>query len=57
MSHLLITEEDIRKAVIQYYKDYEPALVKVFDFDVMHTYIGSVKDNLMTIEFIVEEKK
>ena len=49
MSKLIITRDDIRRAVEQYYKDYEPELFKKFNFNLMYFKIGD-------IEYVVEEK-
>lgn len=57
MSKLLITKKDVRNAVVQYYSDYEPDLFKKFDFETIQTYVGGNKDNLIQIDFEVEEKE
>ena len=49
MSKLLITRDDIRRAVEQYYKDYEPELFKQFNFELMYF-------NRENIEYIIEER-
>ena len=56
MSKLLITRADIRRAVEQYYKDYEPELYNQFNFDLMHFYHRGSHDNIGDIEYVVEEK-
>lgn len=33
MARLTLTEQDMLKAIKQYYNDYEPHLYKAFDFD------------------------
>lgn len=55
MSKLLITRDDIRRAVKQYYNDYEPELFKQFNFDLMHFYHRGIHDNTGDIEYVVEE--
>lgn len=56
MSKLLITRDDIRRAVEKYYKYYEPELFKQFNFDIMHFYHRGNHDNIGNIEYIVEER-
>ena len=56
MSKLLITRDDIRRAVEQYYKDYEPELFKQFNFEIMHFYHRGNHDNIGNIEYIIEER-
>ena len=55
MSHLLITKADVRKAVVQYFQDYEPELFKKFDFETINWYVDDKKANLERIEAVVEE--
>ena len=56
MSKLLITRDDIQRAVEQYYIDYEPELFKQFNFDIMHFYYKGSHDNISDIEYVVEER-
>ncbi len=56
MSNLLITKSDVRKAVVQYFQDYEPELYKKYNFEYIDWYVDDKKANLDRIEAVVNEK-
>ncbi len=57
MSKLLLSRDDIRTAVYQYYQNYEPELFRQYDFDVMHFYYEGKHDNLGEIDYVIDERK
>ena len=57
MSNLLITKDDIRKAVVTYFQDYESELYKKFDFESIDWYVDDKRSTAYRIEAIVSEKE